>query len=111
MAVFTAIGTALGVSASLWGGAAAFGTGLAVAGGAAYGAYALGKAATGGKGGGFGMQMPMSPKAPKMEDASKMAQLRNEERKRAMSRSKSVISNPLGLKDEAATVRKKLLGG
>jgi len=55
--------------------------------------------------------MPQAPAAPKMEDASDKARLRAEERKRAMARSKSVVSNPLGIQDEANVARKKLLGG
>jgi len=110
MPVFTSIGVALGVSATLWGGAAALGTGLAVAGAAAYGVTSL--ATSGGsKQKQLTNQMPNAPQAPKLEDASKQAQLRAEDRKRNMARSKSVMTNPLGLKDEANVARKKLLGG
>lgn len=63
------------------------------------------------KGAGGGFQMPAAPQAPKLEDAADKAQLRADERKRAIARSKSVVSNPLGLQDEANVARKKLLGG
>ena len=115
MAVFTAIGTALGVSAGLWGGAAAFGAGLAttaavagagVAGGMMLGGMGKQKALP-------GQQMPNMPNAPKLEDASKNAKLAADERRRAMARSESTQTNPLGLKDEdkANVARKRLLGG
>lgn len=81
--------------------------------GAAYGIGAT--ALAGGMGGGKSsmpsIQMPGMPSAPKIEDASKNAKLRADERKRAMARSDSIMTNPLGLKDEANVVRKKLLGG
>lgn len=57
------------------------------------------------------MQMPQAPAAPTIEAASDKAQMRADERKRMIARSKSVVSNPLGLQDEAEVARKKLLGG
>lgn len=87
----------------------AVGTGLALAGaGAGIGAAAL----FGGKPKGQSQaQMPASPAVPKLEDASAKANLAAEERRRAMARSKSVNTNPLGIQDEANVARKKLLGG
>jgi hypothetical protein len=88
----------------------AVGAGLALAGaGAGIGAAAL-------MGGGKkqetpAVQMPASPAVPKLEDASAKANLAAEERRRAMARSKSVQTNPLGVQDEANVARKKLLGG
>lgn len=58
-----------------------------------------------------GFQMPQAPQAPTLEAASDKAQMRADERKRAIARSKSVVSNPLGVQDEATVARKKLLGG
>ena len=57
------------------------------------------------------VQMPASQAVPKLEDASAKANLAAEERRRAMARSKSVQTNPLGIQDEANVARKKLLGG
>jgi len=112
MGVFTSIGVALGVSASMWGGAAAFGAGALAVGAVAAGSYALAGGFSGkDQGGSQGMQMPQAPDAPKLGDASKKANEILEERKRNMARSKSVMTNPLGVKDEANVVRKKLLGG
>jgi hypothetical protein len=117
IAVSTAIATiATGVAswAGVTLGAGTAGLIGAAGAGLAYGVGATAIATKGFKGGGGsgpGFQMPQMPAAPKLEDASKKAQLRAEERKRQMARSKSVMTNPLGLKDEAATVRKKLLGG
>jgi len=86
----------------------AVGAGLGLAGAAA--GMGLGAMMSKDKGTGQ-MQMPQAPAVPKMEDASKMAQLRADERKRAMARSKSVVSNPLGVQDQAQVARKTLLGG
>ena len=88
----------------------AVGTGLALAGaGVGIGASAL----FGGKNKSSDMaaQMPATPAVPKIEDASAKANAMAEERRRAMARSKSVQTNPLGINDEAAVARKKLLGG
>jgi len=111
MAIFTAIGTALGLS-----GAAATLAGVGVTGGVAaagFGAATMMGGFGGGKSSGGGMQMPEMPSAPKMQDASKNAKLAADERRRAAARSDSVQTNPLGLKDEdkAQVVRKRLLGG
>lgn len=112
MALFTAIGTALGASAVA-------GTGLFGASAAA----TIGAGITAGVGAtAFSMmnqpkqsqqqqaQMPSAPEAPKMADASKIAQQQATDRQRAAARSESVKTNPLGIKDEAEVVRKKLLG-
>lgn len=112
MAIFTSIGTALGVSATLWGGAAAFGAGVVAAGAAATAVVSM----SGGFSGGSGQkqlanQMPGSPTAPKLDDAAARANKIQEEKRRNMARSTSVQTNPLGLKEEATVVRKKLLGG
>lgn len=107
MAVFTAIGTALGAT-----GIAATGLGMGVTAGVGAVGYSV-----------FNMlnkpksenqmqsQMPTSPKAPTQEDAAAAAQAKLTEKKRAMARNESVYTNPLGLKDEAEVVRKTLLGG
>ena len=118
MPLFTAIGTALGASATVAAGAtmsAAFATGLgatALAGGAVgYSMYSsdqqmkAAKAANSGQ-----VQMPATPAAPKAVDAAKIAQQQATNRSRAMARSESIKTNPLGLKDEADVVRKTLLG-
>jgi hypothetical protein len=114
MALFTAIGTALGATS-----AAAFTTGLgatALAGGAiGYSMYsAEAQKAELKKAQGAGMaQMPQSPApvAPTMDDAAKAAAMKLEDKKRALAANETVYTNPLGLKDEAAVVRKTLLGG
>ena len=106
MALFTAIGTALGAT-----GAAATATGVAVTAGAA----GIGTAIYGMMQQPKGPDMPKSdikaPEAPKMEDAQAKAKARADEQRRAAARSKSVKTNPLGIKDEAQVARKKLLGG
>jgi uncharacterized membrane protein YebE (DUF533 family) len=56
-------------------------------------------------------QMPSAPSAPKQSDAAALAADRLEDKKRAMARSQSVMTNPLGVKDEATVARKTLLGG
>jgi hypothetical protein len=88
----------------------AVGAGLALAGaGAGIGISAL--AGAGKDKGQQQAQMPAAPEVPKIEDASAKANLAAEERRRAMARSKSVNTNPLGISDEASVARKKLLGG
>ena len=106
----TAVGTAISLGALTGTKAAILGTTAVVAGAAGAG-YLASKAMSPKMPSGQGMQMPQAPAAPKMEDASDKARLRAEERKRAMARSKSVVSNPLGIQDEANVARKKLLGG
>lgn len=71
----------------------------------------LGAMASKDKGSSGGFQMPQAPAAPSIDAASDKAQLRADERKRQIARSKTVVSNPLGLADEATVARKKLLGG
>jgi len=113
MPVFTSIGIALGVSASMWGGLAALGTGLAAT--AAVGAAGWGAAAlmSGGSKDSKQLenQMPQGPTAPTQDDAAAKASLIQDEKRKNMARSTSVKTNPLGLKEEATVVRKKLLGG
>jgi len=108
MAMFTAIGTALGASgaAATWLGVGA----TAAVAAAGYGAATMMSQpkSTGAK---QLTQMPQAPSAPKQDDASKKAALTLEQKKRNMARSKSVQTNPLGIKDEAEVARKKLLGG
>lgn len=113
MALFTAIGTALGAST-----AAAFGTGLAVTAGAGAVGYSLYSADQASKqakkDASQGMaQMPTTPApvAPTMADASAAAQAKTMEKRRAMAANDTVYTNPLGLKDEAEVARKTLLGG
>lgn len=113
MALFTAIGTALGASA-----ATAFGTGLAVTAGAGAVGYSLYSADQASKSAKKSQeanmaQMPTTPApvAPTMADASKAASLRLEDQKRALARNETIFTNPLGLKDEAEVARKTLLGG
>lgn len=114
MALFTAIGTTLGASAIA--GTGLFGASAAATVGA--GVVAAGAAGTmmmmnqgGDTGSQQQAQMPQAPEAPKMADASKLAKDSAMDRMRAASRSKSVMTNPLGVKDEAEVARKKLLGG
>lgn len=56
-------------------------------------------------------EMPKAPDAPKPADAAKVAQERMAARKRAAARTPTVRTSPLGLRDEAEIVKKKLLGG
>ena len=113
MGLFTAIGSALGASTAVAAGAttsAAFATGLgatALAAGVGYSMYASGQKP---KMEMPNMQMPTTPVAPKTEDAAKIARDKLTNRQRAVARSKSVMSNPLGIDDEANVARKKLLG-
>lgn len=113
MALFTAVGTALGASA-----ATAFGTGLAVTAGAGavgYSLYSADQSAKAAKKAQESNMAPMptspAPVAPTMADASKAASLKLEDQKRALARNETTFTNPLGLKDEADVVRKTLLGG
>jgi len=107
MPVLTSIGVALGAT-----GIAATAVGAGVVGGVAAAGFGLAGLMSGGsKQKQLTNQMPSAPSAPKLEDASKAAQMKADERKRAMARSKSVHTSPLGLKDEANVARKKLLGG
>jgi hypothetical protein len=46
-----------------------------------------------------------------MADASKAAAAKLENKKRAIAANETIMTNPLGLKDEAAVARKTLLGG
>ena len=116
MGLFTSIGATLGFStavtaASSISAATAVGLGAtALAGAAGYGAYSM---MSGGKKPDQQQQfqMPATPAAPKMSDASKLAQQQAMDRRRAAARSDSVKTNPLGIKDEAEVARKKLLGG
>lgn len=113
MALFTAIGTALGASA-----ATAFGTGLgvsAIAGGAiGYSMYSAEaqKAELRKAQGTNQAQMPASPApiVPTQDDAAKAAAMKLQDKKRAIAANESVFTNPLGLKDEADVARKTLLG-
>jgi hypothetical protein len=112
MALFTAIGTALGATAGT-----AFATGLgatAIAGSVGYSIYSGAQAsADAKKAEGQMAQMPTAPApvAPKQEDAAQAAAAITENKKRAIAANESVFTNPLGLKDEADVARKKLLGG
>jgi len=122
MALFTAIGTALGASATIAAGStvsAAFATGLgatALAGGAVgYSMYSadqqmreIKKAASANQ-----AQMPASPApvVPTQDNAAKAAAAKLENKKRAIAANDTVFTNPLGLKDEAEVARKTLLGG
>jgi hypothetical protein len=60
---------------------------------------------------GGGYQMPQAPAAPSFDAAGEKARLAAEERRRAMSRSKSVNTNPLGIAEDATVAKSKLLGG
>ena len=53
--------------------------------------------------------MPM-PEAPKVEDQSVKAENVVDEKRRAMARSKSIYTSPLGIADQANVVKKTLLG-
>jgi hypothetical protein len=121
MALFTGIGAALGASTAVAAGAttsAAFATGVgvtALAGAAAgYSMYSsdqqmkMGKMAASQR---DALQMPKAPMAPSFQDAAKIAQQQAEDKRRSMARSTSVMTNPLGIKDEAEIVKKKVLGG
>lgn len=103
MALFTAIGTALGATA-----ATAFATGL--------GATALGVGAgvaAAGASGAFEKKKSPSvsmPQAPKIEDATAKAQATSLKRRQAVGRNESIQTSPLGISGEAALVKKQLLG-
>jgi len=122
MALFTAIGTALGASATVAAGStvsAAFATGLgatALAGGAVgYSMYSSDQQMRQAKAAqsALSAQMPTSPApiVPTQSDAAKIAAEKAMDQRRSIARNESVYSNPLGLKDEAEVVRKTLLGG
>jgi len=96
--VFTAIGTALGLT-----GAAATIGGAAILGGAAYGAAsAIDKPKM--------PDMPQLPQAPKMQDAEDRAAAIAKEKRKQIAASQTVYTSPLGVADEAETARKTLLG-
>ena len=107
MAMFTAIGTSLGLTgmAATIGGAAVT-AGIAGAGFAAASLFNKPKKTDMPK-----FDTPKAPEAPTQKDAAAAANKRLQDKKRAMARSKSVKTNPLGLKDEADVARKRLLGG
>ena len=107
MALFTAIGTALGAT-----GAAATAVGVGVTAGVGAVGYSVFNAMNQPKQTGMPQsQMPAAPVAPKQSDAAALAAQKLQDKKRAMAGSESIMTNPLGLKDEATVVRKKLLGG
>jgi hypothetical protein len=115
MALFTAIGAALGASTAVGAGAmmsSATALGLGVAAGAGAIGYSAFNAMNQPKiENQSASQMPNAPEAPKISDAAAAAAGRLEDKKRAMARSESVMTNPLGVKDEATVARKTLLGG
>ena len=53
---------------------------------------------------------PKMPEPPKVEDAAAKAQAMADERRRAAARFQTVHTSPLGLEEEAAVAKKKLLG-
>lgn len=100
MALFTAIGTALGATA-----AGAFGTGLLATGVAGTAAYSISQ--SGQKPKSPGVQMPASPKIGAAADKANIAAAK---RQRASQRTKSVRTSPLGIGGEAEVAKKTLLG-
>lgn len=56
------------------------------------------------------VSLPQPPPTPKVEDASKVATAQAAEKKKAISRSRSVYTSPLGVGGEADISRKYLLG-
>uniref|UniRef100_A0A6M3L2Q7 Uncharacterized protein n=1 Tax=viral metagenome TaxID=1070528 RepID=A0A6M3L2Q7_9ZZZZ len=115
MALFTAIGAALGASTTVAAGAtvsAAFTTGVVATAAAGAVGYSVFNAMNQPKQKDMGqVQMPAAPSAPKQSDAAALAAQKLQDKKRAMAGSESIMTNPLGLKDEATVARKKLLGG
>jgi len=105
MALFTSIGTALGAT-----GAAATWLGAGVTAGAAGVGYSVFNQLNQPKPTSSAAQMPAAPAVPDMKDATAVAKQQAMERQKAAARSDSVMTNPLGIKDEAEVVRKKLLG-
>ena len=113
MPLFTSLGIALGASAS-----AAFATGVTAAaiGGAVIGssAYSITQASKGSKQ--PDIQMPTSPAASGAASvvspvkAAETAQAAITQKKKAMSRSKSIYTSPLGIGEDASIARKTLLG-
>ena len=88
----------------------AVGAGLALAGaGAGIGISALSSSGKKQDSGGF--QMPQAPAPPSFDASSEKARLAAEDRRRAMARSKSVNTNPLGIAEDATVAKTKLLGG
>lgn len=102
MALFTAIGTALGASS-----AAAFGTGVLAS---VVGGSAIAGATANWSGGGSTTNMPDLPQSPTTSGASINARAEAQRRRQAMSRSESVYTSPLGLAGEASVARNTLLG-
>ena len=121
MALFSMIGAALGASTVVAAGATvsaatAVGVGATAlaAGTVGYSMYSSDqqmKAAKSAASARDQAQMPAAPVAPKIDDAAAIAQQKLSERQRSAARNESVMTNPLGLKDEATVARKKLLGG
>jgi len=111
--LFTAIGTALGATAAS---ATAVGIGASTiaAGSVGYSMYSANQQAKALKSAASardGASMPTAPVKPDTKDSAAIAQQSATDKSRAMARSKSVMTNPLGIKDEATVARKKLLGG
>jgi len=106
MAMFTAIGTALGAT-----GIAATATGVGVTAAVAGAGYAAASMMSqGDKDSGYDFQMPSTPKAPEKKDAAAIAQKKQSKLRAAAARNTTVMTNPLGVEEEAKEVRKKLLG-
>jgi hypothetical protein len=104
MALFTALGTALGATA-----ASAFAVGLgttAIAAGAGVGAAA----ASGAFNKPDKSPSVSMPQAPKVGDAQAKAETMALKRRQASARTQSVQTSPLGIAGEAEVTKKKLLG-
>jgi len=80
---------------------------MVIAGGLAYGGYAMGQA---GKSKGAQPQPAPMPQAPKPTEARDQAMAAARSKRLSMARSKSIYTSPLGISGEAQIAKKQLLG-
>jgi len=110
MALFTSIGLALGATA-----AAAVGTGIMAVGATAAAAYGISQLAKGPQGSAAATSVPQAPAvappiAPQPTQVSATAAAAVLTRKKAVAKSRTVFTSPLGIAGEAEVARKTLLG-
>ena len=110
MALFTAIGTAVGFAAS-----AAFAGGIATTAVAATAGYAISQLSKGPEASNAATSVPQAPAvappvAPQPTQVAATAEAAVLTRKKAVAKSRTVFTSPLGISGEADVARKTLLG-
>lgn len=108
MALFTALGMALGATtAASAAGIGAFGVGVAAA---TAGAAAIGSGVYSATQANKKVSVPALPKTPSVTASAAQAQAETKRLRSAMSRSETVFTSPLGIGGQAEVARKSLLG-